>query len=868
MIRWIVRGVVSAVMLAMVFGLAEAQTPMSKSQKKPAVVKPPKATAAESLKVAPGFKVELLYAVPQEKYGSWVNLCVDPKGRLIVSDQYGKLYRVTPQTDGSSAPKIEPIPAAIGQAQGLLWAFDALYVVVNAKQSSGLYRITSSKNDDTLDRVELLRDIQGGGGEHGPHAVIKHPDGKRLTVVCGNQHKMVDCQTSKVPRHWGEDHLLPRMPDGRGFMKGVKGPGGCMYNVTPDGKNWELFSVGFRNQYDAAYNREGELFTYDADMEWDFNTPWYRPTRINHVTSGSEFGWRNGAGKYPAYYAESLPAILDIGPGSPTGVCFGYGAKFPAKYHDALFICDWSYGKLYAVHLKPQGASFIAEKEEFVSGTPLPLTDVVINPVDGAMYFLIGGRKTQSALYRVTAKDFKDENIRTGDGVAQAVSTRNHLETFHGKQDSKAIDAAWTHLGNPDRFIRAAARVALEFQPVQVVNGSAPNVRSVDQWQTRALNEKDSQKAITALLALTRSTAACPQHASSGNTLPMKQLGDNILAALNSIDFASLTVEQRLELLRVYHVLFNRYGKPDDAGAASTLAKFESYFPTGHRFVDGEMSQLLVYLQSPRAAAKIMPVLLQAPTQEEQIEYARALRVLTTGWTPELRQKYFTWMQLADGYHGGNSFGGFLKQIKDDAVATLAPQEKITFKAFIEAKPNPNAMPLTAKKVVKEYKLAELLPIVEKGLAAGRSYERGRKLFAEAQCAACHRFDNDGGISGPDLTQAAGRFSTKDLLESILDPNKEISDQYGAVEIETEDGKKLIGRIVNHNGGGGMIVNTNMLDPNATVTVKSDNIASIKPSKQSMMPAGTLDVLRDDEILELMAYLLSRGDRAHPAFKK
>jgi len=59
-------------------------------------------------------------------------------------------------------------------------------------------------------------------------------------------------------------------------MKGVMGPGGAIYNVTPDGKQWELFSVGFRNQYDAAYHKNGDLFTYDADMEWDFNTPWYR----------------------------------------------------------------------------------------------------------------------------------------------------------------------------------------------------------------------------------------------------------------------------------------------------------------------------------------------------------------------------------------------------------------------------------------------------------------------------------------------------------------------------------------------------------------------------------------------------------------
>src|SRR5207253_2715891 len=154
---------------------------------------------------------------------------------------------------------------------------------------------------------------------------------------------------------------------------------------------WELISTGYRNQFDAAFNRHGDLFTYDADMEWDMNTPWYRPTRVCLVTSGSEFGWRNGAGKWPAYYPDSLPAIYNVGPGSPTGMSFGYGANFPFKYREALFMCDWSYGKMYALHLTPEGSAYKAEAEEFLSGSPLPLTDVVVNPHDGAFYFTTGG---------------------------------------------------------------------------------------------------------------------------------------------------------------------------------------------------------------------------------------------------------------------------------------------------------------------------------------------------------------------------------------------------------------------------------------------------------------------------------------------
>ena len=91
------------------------------------------------------------------------------------------------------------------------------------------------------------------------------------------------------------------------------------------------------------------------------------------------------------------------------------------------------------------------------------------------------------------------------------------------------------------------------------------------------------------------------------------------------------------------------------------------------------------------------------------------------------------------------------------------------------------------------------------------------------------------------------------------------SDQYGAVEIDTLDGKKVVGRIVNLNGEN-IMVNTDMLNPNGQVTVNRKNIDLMKPSKISMMPVGLLDTLKEDELLDMMAYLLSRGDRKHAMF--
>jgi putative heme-binding domain-containing protein len=812
----------------------------------------PAATPAGSLKIPKGFKAELLYSVPKNSEGSWVNLCVDPKGRLITSDQYGPLYRITPPALGGRPEdtKVEKLDVPLGEAQGLLWAFDSLYVVVNRgrRYASGLYRVRASKGDDHLDTVELLRKIDGAG-EHGPHAVLLGPDRRSLYVVCGDGTRMMRLSGSRVPRHWGEDHLLPRMPDGNGFMRDVLGPGGCIYKVDPDGKSWELISTGYRNEFDAAFNHDGDLFTYDADMEWDMNLPWYRPTRVCLAVSGSEFGWRNGAGKWPPYYPDSWPAILDIGPGSPTGLTFGYGAKFPAKYQEALFMCDWSYGKLYAVHLTPEGSAYTGAAEEFLNGSPLPLTDIVVNPKDGALYFTIGGRQTQSGLYRVTYVGTESTAPAPADlRGAEERALRRRLEAFFGRQDPAAVPAAWPYLNHPDRYIRSAARVAVEHQDPKT-------------WQDRALAEKDPERAIQALLALVRVTSTDPFHRTKDTPPTDPALKARILHALERIDWDRLTDDRRLDLLRVYGIAFVRMGPPDADTRARLIARLDPHYPSRHRFLNAELCQMLVYLEAPGVATKTLKLLAEAPTQEEQFEYARALRVLKTGWTPAQRKEYFAWFLKAAHYKGGASIRGFLREMKDDAVATLTAPEKKELKPLLEARldgPSP-LPPAKPRPLVRHWTVNELAPLVEKGLH-GRDFDRGRALFGAANCFSCHRFASEGGAQGPDLTGAGGRFNVRDLLESIVEPSKEISDQYAAVEITTTDGRTVVGRIANLNGNE-LHIMTNMLDPNGLTRVDRRKIDTMEKSKVSMMPTGLLDTFKEDEVLDLVAYLLSRGDR-------
>ena len=111
----------------------------------------------------------------------------------------------------------------------------------------------------------------------------------------------------------------------------------------------------------------------------------------------------------------------------------------------------------------------------------------------------------------------------------------------------------------------------------------------------------------------------------------------------------------------------------------------------------------------------------------------------------------------------------------------------------------------------------------------------------------------------------AGRFSARDLLESIAQPSKVISDQYEAVTIVTSDGRVVTGRIVNLNGDN-LMLSPDMFDPNRMTNVKRADIEEITRSPVSLMPEGLLNTLKEDEVLDLMAYLLSRGDRQNAMF--
>jgi putative membrane-bound dehydrogenase-like protein len=353
------------------------------------------------------FVVERL--LQDSEAGSLIAMTFDARGNLYASREGGGIVLITDSDGNGTLDKASEFSNDVRNAQGLLALGSRLFVVGDGPAGPALYRLRDGDRDQRADETVKLVGFRGSRGEHGPHAVRLGPDGM-LYVLIGNHARVDATPGPRSPyRLWYEgDAVQPRYEDPRGHAVGIPAPGGTLIRTDAEGSFVETVAGGFRNAYDFAFDADGEIFAYDADMEWDRGAPWYRPTRFNHVTAGAEFGWRSGWAKWPAYYFDSLPAALDMGAGSPTGLEFYDHAAFPAKYRGALFACDWATGRIHAVRFEQQGGSFRGTSEIFLEGRPLNATDVAVGP-DGSLYFCTGGRGTDGGVYRIRYEG-RDEN--------------------------------------------------------------------------------------------------------------------------------------------------------------------------------------------------------------------------------------------------------------------------------------------------------------------------------------------------------------------------------------------------------------------------------------------------------------------------
>ena len=774
-------------------------------------------TGETEIRALPGFKVELVRAARPDE-GSWVALAFDDQGRVSVAREDRGLLRLP--ADGGAAEAIE---STVEEARGLVFRDGVIFA--NANNGRALVRLRDVDGDGKFESRETLRATTGGVG-HGRNQIVFGRD-DALWLIHGDDVKL----PAEWTEHsiWNEDRPFSSAWDKFHWSNSVTPPAGHLVRSDAAGRLWDVWCGGLRNPFGLAIDDEGEMFTYDADMEWDVGLPWYRPTRILHLVSGADFGWRGASRAMPAWLPDTWQSVCDIGKGSPTAVVFGRGAKFPGRYQRALYALDWAYGIIYAVHLTPKGAGWTGEPEVFLQGRPLNVTGVAIGG-DGAMYFTTGGRRTTSGLYRVTwAGPLPEEKPFAADPVATAARRmRREIEAFHRPAEG-AIEKAWPHLASDDPLIRRAARVAVENQP-----GA--------QWISRALESagRGGNSGVEAMLAIARAGTASDQSA--------------LLKTVAALRWKELTVEQRATALRAAQVSIIRHG-----GGIEIRDAVEAIVPTGERDADHLGIELLVALKSPRALGKGFALARSATTQEERLHYLFTLRHVQVGWTLEQRREWIELtgleMRRATGaHHLAVSF----RYAVADFSSGLSPEERTALEtALANLNPAAAAAPGIAAPVarafVREWTMDSAVPLLAGIGDAKRDVARGKSLF-QTSCAVCHRFGAEGGAIGPDLTGISRRFDRRTILESVIEPWRVVADPYRYASATLTGGEIIAGRVLAENEKG-LQVEPNPIEPGVTRAIPKDSKVT------SLMPPGLINTMTADEWLDLLAWMERGGGK-------
>lgn len=762
----------------------------------------PRATDPTTLQVPPGYQVQLIHSATPEQ-DSWVSMAFDPTGRIILGMEKKGLLRLSfSNPDHPELASAQVIDTTLEECRGLLHHDGWLYA--HANRSKALYRLRDANDDGTFEeKHELLR--TGGSTGHGRNHLKLGPDG-RLWIVNGNNVLLPDNLSPDSPyKHYANDQILPNPWDKSMFDGDVELPAGHILSMKPDGSDVRLIAGGLRNPLDLAFNQNGDLFTFDADMERDVGAPWYMPTRVLQIVPGADYGWRRGTGRWPAYYADTLPSVIDIGLSSPTAIFFGYGAKFPAPDQDALFICDWSYGRIIAVRMKPHGSSYTATQETFISGRPLNVTDGAIGP-DGALWFITGGRGTQSGLYRLT-----------------------HATPTIPEPSPPLPKSPLT----PDPFTRHAQRLALESQITSTPHNS-PLTTDTLLPLARVGSDPDRTRVIDHLLT-------------SPLTDPLTTLRILEIAIARSATPPSPETQARLRAL--LDPLYPAATQPLNHQLAKHLIylRSETVLPkTIALLKQATTSEDLLYYPF------ILRYFKDAP-----------------GWTESHYRTVFESLSKAEKLNGASTYFKALADTRAE-LATSVPPAIATRLASVITPPQPAALTPHALPghTFKAWTLADLDPLLEKA-ATGRSYESAKTALVSTQCVFCHRVsaanDLPAGLLGPDLTQVSARFGRRDLLDHILNPSKVIDEKFRLLTITQKDGTTVTGALDSEDDER-LTLKPNPLAPN-TLEIGKSQIQTRTESTVSPMPAGLLNGLKAPQILDLLLWFEAQGNPAHPAFQ-
>lgn len=555
-------------------------------------------------------------------------LTLMPDGALLVGSEQSGVMIVSDADGDGFFESTETLLPDFRDVQGLLAERDALFVVgrrgTGNQSELGLWRFDAAGTNGRL--LVPFRD----GDEHGPHGVVRGADGS-LYMAHGDLSQPITAPAAPLPVEL--PRLLTPLEDPSGYAARAAWPFGGVVRIDDTSGAWTSHAYGMRNPYDLAFDDEGELFTVDADMEWDLGWCGYRPVRACLVVEGGDHGWRTGSDPLPAWYPELVPPIAVLDRASPTGVLHSSALDWPAELRRSLVVGDWLRGRVLGIALHEDGAGWTAESRVlFQASTPLPVTDLSAD-ANGELMLCTGGRGQRGGLFRLR---------------------------YRG-----SFDASPTPAADPQAAAARQQRRALE--DLEVAPPSLPAIFAPtdDRWLARAR-------------LLRAASLPTPPHAAP----ELKQDGARIRSwiarlirgdARRGVRRIGPLLEapagvRRGDALRALELAAAGGLRTDPADDEQLLAFARQVMSEADADHAGSAARLLATLAPPGSAAALLESLEAADSRHVALQRARCLAELAPRLSLRERGRYLAFCAEASVWTGGSSLHGWIQALYDSAI--------------------------------------------------------------------------------------------------------------------------------------------------------------------------------------------------------
>ncbi|WP_372717513.1 PVC-type heme-binding CxxCH protein [Novipirellula sp.] len=630
------------------------------------------------------------------------------------------------------------------------------------------------------------------------------------------------------------------------------GEGGNVFRCKTDGTRVERVATGFWNPFGLCFDSANRLWAAGNDPD---SMP---PNRLMHIVPGGDYGFQFRFGRAGIHPLQSwngeFPGTLPMMAGTGEAAC----AVIQLDSH--LWVTSWGDNRIERYSLDPKGASWTSKTEVVVQGDENFRPVAMAIAKDGSLYFTdwvdrsypVHGKGRLWRLSRVA-----DAPIETNSLPGFTVAEKEASQL--AESETTTLDGRLSALQSDDPFIRQAAITGLVGHDQLTALGqkalphAQQRVGQMLAWRWKELCDPASVPATTREALITAGLEA-----------------DSDAVVLTALRWAAERMcKEQLPAITAL-LKQDRLSPPVFSATIATIAYLETGGASGKSRDPAIEKRLIEFAGDTTRSARLRGLALQRLPSDATSPSDQELGGYVDGKTGRELSLEVVRLLVARGTdHSFDELANIAanemvdEQTRADAIAGLSPKAA-SYAAIINRlslPKQPAILRAEAKRVRNTNVRRDNAARPSRENIAGwmqlvghsQQVDAGRRVFFRRGCSNCHMHSGRGTNTGPDLTRVAGQMTRPRMLESILNPSKEVGPLYVPWNVLTSDGHVLTGLKMDRPGAKNRL-RLQGADGNI-FEVPREQIEQLQPSEKSIMPVGLEDSMTLDELADLIAFL-------------